>query len=126
METLAIVLAAIGAINWGLVGLHRFDLVAAITTAGKFGDTNAISRIIYVVVGIAGAMVLATSLSGSTLAVIAILLTGIGALNWGLIGLFGFDLVAAITTAGKFGDTNAISRIIYVVVGIAGVIALFS
>ena len=126
METLAIVLAAIGAINWGLVGLAGFDLVAAITTAGKFGDTNVISRIIYVVVGIAGAMVLATSLSGSALAVTALLLTGIGALNWGLIGLFGFDLVAAITTAGKFGDTNVISRIIYVVVGIAGVIALFS
>ena len=126
METLAIVLAAIGAINWGLVGLAGFDLVATITTAGKFGDTNAISRIIYVVVGIAGAMVLATSLSGSALAVTALLLTGIGALNWGLIGLFGFDLVAAITTAGKFGDTNVISRVIYVVVGIAGVIALFS
>ena len=126
METLAIVLAAIGAINWGLVGLAGFDLVAAITTAGKFGDTNVISRIIYVVVGIAGAMVLATSLSGSALAVTALLLTGIGALNWGLIGLFRFDLVAAITTAGKFGDTNVISRIIYVVVGIAGVIALFS
>ena len=126
METLAIVLAAIGAINWGLVGLAGFDLVAAITTAGKFGDTNVISRIIYVVVGIAGAMVLATSLSGSALAVTALLLTGIGALNWGLIGLFGFDLVAAITTAGKFGDTNVISRIIYVVVGITGVIALFS
>ena len=58
METLAIVIAAIGAINWGLVGLFRFDLVAAITTAGKFGDTNAISRIIYVVVGIAGVIAL--------------------------------------------------------------------
>ena len=40
MEGLAIVVAAIGAINWGLVGLFGFDLVAAITTAGKFGDTN--------------------------------------------------------------------------------------
>ena len=58
MEGLAIVIAAIGAINWGLVGLHRFDLVAAITTAGKFGDTNAISRIVYVVVGIAGVIAL--------------------------------------------------------------------
>ncbi len=53
------------------------------------------------------------------------LLVAIGAINWGLIGLFGFDLVAAITTAGKFGETNIISRIIYIIVGIAGVIALF-
>lgn len=58
METLAIVLAAIGAINWGLIGLFGFDLVAAITTAGKFGNTNIISRIIYVVVGIAGVIAL--------------------------------------------------------------------
>ena len=55
---------------------------------------------------------------------LAIVLADIGAINWGLIGLFGFDLVAAITTAGKFGETNVISRIIYVIVGIAGVIAL--
>lgn len=57
---------------------------------------------------------------------IGVILAAIGAINWGLIGLFGFDLVAAITTAGKFGETNVISRIIYVVVGIAGVLALFT
>lgn len=57
---------------------------------------------------------------------IGVILAAIGAINWGLIGLFGFDLVAAITTAGKFGETNVISRIIYVVVGFAGVLALFT
>lgn len=57
---------------------------------------------------------------------IGVILAAIGAINWGLVGLFGFDLVAAITTAGKFGETNVISRIIYVVVGVAGVLALFS
>ena len=124
VELVALVLAAIGAINWGLIGLFGFDLVAAITTAGKFGDRNVISRIVYVIVGIGGALVLG-GVSGSTLVVIALVLTGIGALNWGLIGLFGFDLVAMITTAGKFGDRNVISRIIYVLVGISGVIALF-
>ena len=62
METLAIVLAAIGTINWGLIGLFGFDLVAAITTAGKFGDQNVISRIIYVIVGIAGVIALFTGL----------------------------------------------------------------
>ncbi|MCY4368578.1 MAG: DUF378 domain-containing protein [bacterium] len=57
---------------------------------------------------------------------IGVILAAIGAINWGLVGLFGFDLVAAITTAGKFGETNIISRIIYVVVGVAGVLALFA
>ncbi|MCZ0937210.1 MAG: DUF378 domain-containing protein [Caldilineaceae bacterium] len=57
---------------------------------------------------------------------IAVILAAIGALNWGLVGLFRFDLVAAITTAGKFGDTNAVSRIVYVLVGVAGVLTLFT
>ena len=61
-----------------------------------------------------------------TLETIGVVLAAIGALNWGLIGLFGFDLVAVITTAGKFGETNIISRILYVIVGIAGIFALIS
>ena len=39
----------IGAINWGLIGFFRFDLVAFL-----FGDMSWISRIIYAVVGISG------------------------------------------------------------------------
>lgn len=39
----------------------------------------------------------------------------IGAINWGLIGLFGFDLVAFI-----FGEMSWLSRIIYVIVGLCG------
>lgn len=41
----------------------------------------------------------------------------IGALNWGLIGLFGFDLVAAI-----FGPGTTISRIVYTIIGLAAVV----
>jgi uncharacterized protein len=48
----------------------------------------------------------------------ALALTIIGAVNWGLIGFFDFNLVGAI-----FGDT-ALSRIIYSLVGIAGLINL--
>jgi len=48
----------------------------------------------------------------------ALVLTIIGAINWGLIGFFQWDLVAAI-----FGEQDAaLSRIIYGVVGIAGLI----
>jgi hypothetical protein len=45
----AIVLAVIGAVNWGLVGLFDFNLVSAL-----FGTMSTLSRIIYVVVGLAG------------------------------------------------------------------------
>ena len=50
IDILAAVLVVVGAINWGLVGLFSFDLVATI-----FGDMSVISRLVYVVVGIAGA-----------------------------------------------------------------------
>ena len=50
MDTLALILAIIGAVNWGLVGFARFDLVAWIFG----GQTAGVSRIIYAVVGLAG------------------------------------------------------------------------
>ncbi|MDH4223491.1 MAG: DUF378 domain-containing protein [candidate division Zixibacteria bacterium] len=50
---------------------------------------------------------------------ITIVLVIIGGLNWGLVGIFGFDLVAAI-----FGEMSALSRIIYTVVGICAVYVL--
>ena len=46
---------------------------------------------------------------------IALVLIIIGALNWGLIGLFGFDLVATL-----FGEMTIISRIVYGLVGLSG------
>lgn len=51
---------------------------------------------------------------------IALVLTIIGAINWGLIGFFQFDLVASIFG----GQGSALSRIIYGLVGIAGLINL--
>ena len=50
---------------------------------------------------------------------IALTLVIIGAINWLLIGLFNFDLVATI-----FVDMSVMSRIIYVLVGIAGLISI--
>ena len=47
----------------------------------------------------------------------ALILTIIGAINWGLIGIFDFNLVDAI-----FGGMEALERIIYTLVGIAGLI----
>lgn len=52
---------------------------------------------------------------------IAMILLIIGGLNWGLVGLFNFDLVAAI-----FGKMALISRIVYILVGIAAVYSIFA
>ena len=49
IDTIALVLIIIGAINWGLVGIFNFNLVDAI-----FGAMSIISRIIYILVGISG------------------------------------------------------------------------
>ena len=50
MDTVALILSIIGSLNWGLVGLFKFDLVAWI-----FGGQDAVlSRIIYGLVGLAG------------------------------------------------------------------------
>jgi uncharacterized protein len=55
-----------------------------------------------------------------TLYRIALVLVIIGAVNWGLIGFFQFDLVASIFG----GQTAGLSRIIYALVGIAGLISI--
>jgi len=55
--------------------------------------------------------------------IIGIILAAVGALNWGLVGLFKFDLVAFITGGNSFGEVNLLSRTIYVIVAAAGVVA---
>jgi uncharacterized membrane protein YuzA (DUF378 family) len=47
------VLVIVGAVNWGLVGLARFDLVAAIFGM-QFGETSALTSAVYTLVGISG------------------------------------------------------------------------
>ena len=51
--------------------------------------------------------------------IIAYILVIIGALNWGLVGLFNFDLVAAI-----FGDMTLLTRIVYILVGLSAILSL--
>ena len=52
-----------------------------------------------------------------TLQKILLVITIVGAVNWGLIGLFDFDLVALI-----FGEATLFSRIIYTLVGVCGLV----
>ena len=49
LDYTALIISMIGALNWGLIGLFKFNLVSWI-----FGDMSWISRIIYVIVGICG------------------------------------------------------------------------
>ena len=49
LDIVALILIIIGAINWGLIGFFRFDLVAFI-----FGNMSWFSRIIYALVGLGG------------------------------------------------------------------------
>ncbi len=52
-----------------------------------------------------------------TLQKVCLVVTIIGAINWGLIGLLDFDLVATL-----FGDMSMLSRIVYTLVGITGLV----
>jgi uncharacterized membrane protein YuzA (DUF378 family) len=54
-----------------------------------------------------------------TLDIVALVLLVVGGLNWGLVALFNFDLVAAITGAGGFGNKNVLGAIVYGLVGIS-------
>lgn len=49
VSCIALTLAVIGALNWGLIGLFRLNLVSWI-----FGDMTLASRIIYILVGVSG------------------------------------------------------------------------
>lgn len=49
INNIVLAIAIIGCVNWGLIGLFEFDLVAAI-----FGTMSMLSRLIYVVVGLCG------------------------------------------------------------------------
>jgi hypothetical protein len=55
MDYTALTIAIIGAVNWGLIGFFRFDLVAFL-----FGNMTLLSRIVYAVVGLCGLYLVST------------------------------------------------------------------
>lgn len=61
LNIVALVLVIVGALNWGLVALFEWDLVAEIF-GETFGTTNAVSRIVYGLVGLAGIYLAVTML----------------------------------------------------------------
>ena len=52
LDILAAALLVVGGLNWGLVAFANFDLVAAITGAGSFGNKNLLGAVVYGLVGI--------------------------------------------------------------------------
>ena len=58
-NTVTFVLVIVGALNWGLVGLARFDLVATLFGL-SFGQVSAITRVIYTLVGVSAIYQLVT------------------------------------------------------------------
>lgn len=57
LQWIAFVLVIVGALNWGLVGIAKFDLVEAI-----FGEMSGLSRIVYSLVGVSAVAMIASAL----------------------------------------------------------------
>jgi uncharacterized membrane protein YuzA (DUF378 family) len=58
LDLLAVALLVVGGLNWGLVAVARFDLVATVFGLG-FGETNAATRLVYGLVGLSAVYVAA-------------------------------------------------------------------
>jgi len=59
LKALFLLLVIVGGVNWLFIGLAQFDLVATLT-GSSFGETNAISTIVYALVGIAAVALVPT------------------------------------------------------------------
>ena len=65
LKAVALLLVIVGAVNWLLVGIAQFDLVAALT-GDTFGETNPVSSVVYILVGLSGLALLPTLASWLT------------------------------------------------------------
>ena len=61
VEWIALILVVVGAVNWGLVGLFGFDLVAYLFGGDAWREATPLSRVVYAVVGLAGLLLAATT-----------------------------------------------------------------
>jgi uncharacterized protein len=66
LDAIATALVLVGGLNWGLVAVAEFDLVAWICGGMEFGETNAASRVIYGLVGLAAVYGIGSLLSRRT------------------------------------------------------------
>jgi uncharacterized protein len=143
-----LLVATIGSLGWALVGLFQYSAaspgfegygrVQAVaqginTAGGDFGTLTSGSRVVYTIVGVAGLITLGVFVGMVTsrlnawrvVSSAAVLVTALGAINWGLIGLFKYDLVADVV-GESFGVLATSNRVIYTVIGVAGLVAVGS
>lgn len=59
VKALALLLVIVGGVNWLLVGIAKFDLVATLT-GNSFGETNVLSSLVYILVGVSAVALLPT------------------------------------------------------------------
>jgi len=69
VDILARLLVVVGALNWGLVAVARFDLVAALFGM-QFGEVSALTAVVYGLVGLAGIYMAVSSLAGERRALV--------------------------------------------------------
>jgi uncharacterized membrane protein YuzA (DUF378 family) len=62
LRSLFLLLVIVGGVNWLLVGLFKFDLVASLT-GNSFGQTNVLSSLVYALVGVSAIALLPTLLA---------------------------------------------------------------
>jgi uncharacterized protein len=65
LNVLAGILVLVGGLNWGLVAIAEFDLVAWICGGLEFGETNTVSRVVYGLVGLAAVYLIGSLLTAS-------------------------------------------------------------
>jgi uncharacterized protein len=65
LKGIALLLVIVGGINWLLVGVLKFDLVAAVT-GSQFGEVNPISTIVYALVGVSALALIPSLVSPQT------------------------------------------------------------
>ena len=68
LDVVAVILLIVGGLNWGLVGLFHFDLVATIFGM-KFGQVSWLSSVVYVLVGLSALIKAVNLTSGQPIAV---------------------------------------------------------
>lgn len=63
IDVIALIILILGGLNWGIVGIARYDVIAEIF-GRSFGHTTAITRLIYIIIGLAALYVIWFRITG--------------------------------------------------------------
>ena len=137
---LSLIVATLGSLNWLFVSVAKYDVIAAVAGT-SFGELNTGSRIVYTVIGIAGLALLPwlvqlalgrmsvsepirPSQAWRVVGWYSLLLSVLGALNWGFIGVARFDVIGHIAGKTTLGELYAGNRIPFFLIGVAGLVLI--